>query len=235
VVVAVAPRGKLILAAEVLNPRTAITMLRGAPGSSEYVDFWQGALYINDLQKRRTNLNAGASSVPKGISSNLAASDVSTELNHELLKYNEELAESVHGNEVLDALMWWPAHVHKLPILAFWARCILAVPASSAESEREFSAAGRLWTSMRANLSDDAGENQLLVMRAHTEGVDVAAVYRADVNARVAAAGDATGDRDDGADSDVEVVDAAAVKEDEDDGPDYMLLYDDEVKLFVAP
>lgn len=55
-----------------------------------------------------------------------------------------------------DPLKWWEAHQSRLPILYCIARDYLAIPATSAPSEREFSAAGQLVTVRRTSLNDDS-------------------------------------------------------------------------------
>jgi len=52
----------------------------------------------------------------------------------------------------VDVLAWWRANAATLPLLSQVARGILAIPASSASSERCFSAAGNICTAQRYNL-----------------------------------------------------------------------------------
>lgn len=52
----------------------------------------------------------------------------------------------------VDILKWWQDHEKILPILSHFAKGILAIPASSASSERTFSAAGNIVTAQRYNL-----------------------------------------------------------------------------------
>ena len=56
------------------------------------------------------------------------------------------------GKEVL---LWWKARVDKYPNLSALARRILAIPATSAPSERLFSQASLLLTKKRSRLTDD--------------------------------------------------------------------------------
>lgn len=58
----------------------------------------------------------------------------------------------------VDVLTWWREHQTSLPLLAGVARKILAVPASSASSERMFSAAGNIVTAERYNLDPKTTE-----------------------------------------------------------------------------
>jgi KRAB domain-containing zinc finger protein len=64
-----------------------------------------------------------------------------------------------------DVLGYWKAHEASVPDLARLARRILAVPASSASSERLFSAAGRTITAQRTNLSSIRAEQLLFVQQ----------------------------------------------------------------------
>lgn len=52
----------------------------------------------------------------------------------------------------VDILQWWRDHEKTLPLLSHYAKGILAIPASSASSERTFSAAGNIVTAKRYNL-----------------------------------------------------------------------------------
>lgn len=52
----------------------------------------------------------------------------------------------------VDILQWWRDHEKTLPLLSHYAKGILAIPASSASSERTFSAAGNIVTAQRYNL-----------------------------------------------------------------------------------
>ena len=52
----------------------------------------------------------------------------------------------------VDILQWWKDHEKVLPLLSHFAKATLAIPASSASSERTFSAAGNIVTAQRYNL-----------------------------------------------------------------------------------
>ena len=54
-----------------------------------------------------------------------------------------------------DALQWWAANAQFYPATARIARQYLSVPATSAQSERQFSAAGRLISKLRSRLDPD--------------------------------------------------------------------------------
>jgi len=54
-----------------------------------------------------------------------------------------------------DALQWWSANAQLYPATARIAREYLSVPATSAQSERQFSAAGRLISKLRSRLDPD--------------------------------------------------------------------------------
>ena len=57
-----------------------------------------------------------------------------------------------------DILKWWKFYSEGLPILSSVARAILAIPASSAKSERVFSTSGNTVTTKRTNLDPDKVE-----------------------------------------------------------------------------
>jgi len=58
--------------------------------------------------------------------------------------------------ETGDPLAWWRQNSRNFPILSRLARKFLAIPATSASSERLFSTAGNILTSKRNSLGDDA-------------------------------------------------------------------------------
>ena len=62
-----------------------------------------------------------------------------------------------------DVLAWWKAHEEHLPVLAKIARKILAIPASSAKSERVFSTGGLVVTAKRGRLSPSKVEDLILL------------------------------------------------------------------------
>ena len=60
-------------------------------------------------------------------------------------------------------LGWWKKNASSFPKLATVARFILAIPSSSAASERSFSAAGQTISDRRTNLSPDTVDDILFV------------------------------------------------------------------------
>ena len=69
-------------------------------------------------------------------------------------------------DNVFDPLSWWSKSSCKLPLLCKLAKQILVIPASSAESERHFSTAGKIARKDRAHLSSSAVEASVLVAQA---------------------------------------------------------------------
>ena len=69
-------------------------------------------------------------------------------------------------DDVFDPLLWWSKSSFKLPLLCKLAKQILVIPASSAESERHFSTAGKIARKDRAHLSSSAVEASVLVAQA---------------------------------------------------------------------
>jgi len=55
----------------------------------------------------------------------------------------------------VDVLAWWRDHAKTLPLMSSIAKGLLAIPASSASSERCFSAAGNIVTAQRYNLDPE--------------------------------------------------------------------------------
>ena len=60
-----------------------------------------------------------------------------------------------------DPLRWWATQGYALPVLSFMARQHLAIPASSAEVERLFSAVGRRFSNRRKPTKDTTLESLL--------------------------------------------------------------------------
>ena len=67
-------------------------------------------------------------------------------------------------------LSWWNRHQNILPLLAKFARTILAIPASSAKSERVFSIGGFLVNARRTNLNPSKVE-QLIIIKENRQKV----------------------------------------------------------------
>ena len=65
------------------------------------------------------------------------------------------------GNKVSvfnDPLPWWKGNYNRFPLVAALARQMLAIPATSAQSERLFSKAGQIVTDRRSSLGSDSVE-----------------------------------------------------------------------------
>jgi hypothetical protein len=69
------------------------------------------------------------------------------------------------GDELSDPLKWWEKNSSSYPTLWLLARYYLAVPATSALSERCFSGAGQILTSTRNRMSSEVLENTFVVKR----------------------------------------------------------------------
>jgi hypothetical protein len=70
-------------------------------------------------------------------------------------------------NDDFNVLYWRKSHCSEFPVLAKVARFILSIPASSAESERVFSASSNTETEKRSRLLP-ANVNALLVIKSNT-------------------------------------------------------------------
>ena len=60
-------------------------------------------------------------------------------------------------------MLWWKVHEANLPNLAPFAKRILAIPASSAKSERVFSTGGNIVTAKRSSQNPEKVECQILI------------------------------------------------------------------------
>lgn len=85
-------------------------------------------------------------------------SDNYNDFNNELNIYQME---SYNQNQ--DILQWWKEHSDKLPLMAKLASRILAIPASSAASERSFSTSGRIIEERRTRLKGDTVDSLLFL------------------------------------------------------------------------
>ena len=71
---------------------------------------------------------------------------------------NMQLFKTPEDKTRMDVLKWWQKHETNLPLLSHFAKQILCIPASSASSERTFSAAGNIVTAKRYNLDPKTTE-----------------------------------------------------------------------------
>ena len=62
-----------------------------------------------------------------------------------------------------NVLQWWKQHEHVLPLLARLARRVLAIPASSAKSERVFSSAGNAVTAKRNRTAPNKVQSNIII------------------------------------------------------------------------
>ena len=85
-----------------------------------------------------------------------AGAQVEFEASNRLRVTTAVLAEMLNYRTVpctqTNPLQWWKKHCHEFPYLAQLARLVLAVPATSAPSERMFSQTGLFVRAKRANL-----------------------------------------------------------------------------------
>ena len=70
-----------------------------------------------------------------------------------------------------DILIWWRHNQEELPLLSKLARMILAIPASSAKSERVFSVGGLIVSCRRGSLAPTKVE-QLIVLKENRRKVE---------------------------------------------------------------
>ena len=74
-------------------------------------------------------------------------------------------------SKTISVLAWWKLHCKILPILANIARSVLAIPASSAKSERVFSTGGNIVTVKRTRMRPKKVE-QLIVIKENKSKVE---------------------------------------------------------------
>jgi len=72
-----------------------------------------------------------------------------------------------------DILKWWEAHAKMIPLLSQVARKYLAIPLTSASSERVFSAAGNVVTDARTKL-DPKNVDKIVYLKTNMEKMDLA-------------------------------------------------------------
>lgn len=82
-------------------------------------------------------------------------------------QYQDEVAAYIDHktpkDDHFDILSWWQDHAHLFPNIAQIARSILAIPASSAASERDFSCAGYVIQERRSQLKPSTVDDVLFL------------------------------------------------------------------------
>lgn len=66
-------------------------------------------------------------------------------------------------SKTVNVLLWWKRHQNVLPILSKLSRMVLAIPASSAKSERVFSTGGNIVTFKRTRLNPKKVEELIII------------------------------------------------------------------------
>jgi hypothetical protein len=84
--------------------------------------------------------------------------------------------------EYNDPLRWWEENEHKYPVVAAVVELFLAIPASTAPSERVWSGAARLITINRANLKEDVASGMVMFVK---ENLMILRKYYEEVSAKV--------------------------------------------------
>lgn len=79
--------------------------------------------------------------------------------------------EGIPSDGVFDPLQWWGVSKFRFPLLSTLAKTILVIQASSSESERHFSGAGKVARKERNRLKPDAVEAQVLVHQGLKQGL----------------------------------------------------------------
>lgn len=89
--------------------------------------------------------------------------DSSSDEGDEEDEVDQYLKSKVPKDRNLDILQWWRDHKVEYPKLAILSAFYLAIPASSASSEREFSAAGQTISERRTNLNPETIDSVLIM------------------------------------------------------------------------
>jgi zinc finger BED domain-containing protein 1 (E3 SUMO-protein ligase ZBED1) len=121
-------------------------------------------------QKKKTNAFFEATPIKKHLRRLQADSDTETDMplvpdvlreqvTLELKQYKSHRPIKIDENP----LTWWAEWRHVMPLIWKYARIVLAIPATSAPSERAFSSAGNLVTQKRSRLGGDKVEEILMV------------------------------------------------------------------------
>lgn len=93
-----------------------------------------------------------------------------TNIDDELKEYMDEPIPPID----VDILLWWFERSTKYPNLSLLARFILAIPASSAAPERNFSTAGHIVSERRTRLSTSTVE-EILICHSNCDLIDIPA------------------------------------------------------------
>jgi hypothetical protein len=129
----------------------AQSIVHGSPGASRSDEsiLEEGAVSTNPFAKYTAHTSAA--SAPVRVDE--TRSEIERQCKSELLNYrgtNGILA--FVGPKMNDPLLWWKQHAGTFPTLWLLASYFLAIPGTSALSERCFSAAGRIFTPSRAGV-----------------------------------------------------------------------------------
>ena len=82
-----------------------------------------------------------------------------SKMQHEMMKYESYSS----PNKDVDVLDWWRKHEEILPLLARAAKKVLAIPSSSAKSERVFSTGGNVVSVKRGSLTPKKVEDLIII------------------------------------------------------------------------
>jgi len=115
------------------------------------------------------NASTGSGSSKKKSSNMMAEVDEELRRYHSISDVNLKQAHAVRS--IFDPLLWWGEQRYSFPVLSILAKQFLVLPASSAESERHFSAAGRIARKDRNRLKDDAVESCVVYYEAVRKGI----------------------------------------------------------------
>jgi len=101
--------------------------------------------------------------------------DLKAEVHEEIRCYKSMGGVSLHQPNavriIFDPLVWWGGQRYSFPILSHVARTVLVISASSAESKRHFSGAGRIAREDRNRLKDDAVQSSVIYYEGIRKGM----------------------------------------------------------------
>jgi hypothetical protein len=122
----------------------------GSPGASRNDEsILEEGVSTNPFAKYTAHTSTGSAPVRV----NETQSEIKRQCESELLNYRSTNGiPAFAGSKMNDPLLWWKQHAGTFPTLWLLASYFLAIPATSALSERCFSAAGRIFTPSRAGV-----------------------------------------------------------------------------------
>jgi hypothetical protein len=146
---------------------------QGFQDAAEAEDMGDGDAVPSDIDTRQGEHNFLADSEDEDSSLPKVIMTFDEIIAAEFVLYKSDHGQTMfNGDDVYnDPLVWWRIHYDKYPNIWKLARCILAIPATSAPSERVFSAAANIVNKKRVGLKPDMVD-LLIFLKANLECMD---------------------------------------------------------------